>query len=377
MFTTGSKLFIGAAGLSLAGAVLLSATVGGQGAVITLIASTILFGVLAGLELFTRGSTSSAMDPDAAELAPAGAPAPASSWWPILGVVGLALLVVGADTRPQFFVVGVLVLIVAGLEWVFKSWSDRATADDAHNATLRARVLGPLEYPLIGLVILAVIAFSMSRIFLFISKASGPFVFLIVAAVVSLTGFLVASKPNIKKGLMVGVGAIVGLGLISTGAVMAIDGQRKIEIHPTTSMDPAVCANPDKDPHIDRRAPQDVTMKSSLTARVVFENGRLTIENETFKERETLSLVRGAVNNVLFTNKDSTPRRFVVHLGSFPDPAADPPANNEPVMCTTLVEPNGKALLTMRFDQPTIASEKPYTIEVAGVADQSIEVVIP
>lgn len=377
MFTTGSKLFLGATVLSLIGAIVVGSTVGGQGTIIALIVTTIIFAFLAGINLFIRDGNVSSMEPDATVTAAANTVAPRGNIWPLLAAIGLGVVILGYDTRPMIVVVGILLLLIASLEWVMQGWAERASADPAYNARIRRGVLGPLEYPLLAAIGAVAIVYSFSRIMLFIDKAGGPVVFVIAAALIVLAGYLIASKPSIKKGTITAVAAIVGLGLVSTGAVMAIDGQRSIEHHATPHSEPDVCNEPGKDDHVDKRAPQDVTIKASLAGHVVLQDGKLAAFSQGLRgARPDITLTKGTVNNILFVNEDSQPRRFKVNMGEFVDSTGKTPTET-PVKCTTLVPVNGKVMLSLKFDRPSAASQANYTIVAVGVEDQAITVLVP
>ena len=377
MFTTGSKLFLGATVLSLVGAIVVGSTVGGQGTIIALVAATVIFAFLVALNFFINDGNVSSMEPDATVNAAANTIAPARTIWPFIGVLGLGLVVIGFDTRPMFVVLGVLILLLVGLEWTMQTWADRASADRAYNTNLRSHTLGPLEFPMLAALAGVAIVYSFSRIMLFIDKAGGPVVFIIAAALIVVAGYLVASKPNLKKSVVTGIATIVGLGLVSTGAVMAIDGQRKIEHHATPVSDPAVCSEPGKDDHIDKRAPQDVTIKASLAGHIVVKDGKLAAYSQGLRgARADITLGKGAINNIMFVNEDSEPRRFTVNMGEFADPAGGAPTKATP-RCTTLLEEGGKAMLTLKFERPSIASITGYSIVVPGIEDQAIQVLVP
>ncbi|HQV57316.1 MAG TPA: hypothetical protein PKV27_04830, partial [Ilumatobacteraceae bacterium] len=376
--TTGSKLFLGASALSLVGAVVLGFTVGGQGAIIALIAATVVFAGLAALNFFINDGNVSSMEPNATVRAAANTAPAARSVWPLLLALGIGLLVIGADTRPMLTLLGLVVIAFAGLQWMMQSWSERATADPAYNAKVRSNLLAPLEFPVLAAAGVAAVVYSFSRILLWVDKAGGLVVFALLATLILVGGYLIASKPNLKRGLITGIGAIVGLGLISTGAVMAIDGQRKIEHHPTPSAEPAVCSEEGKDAHVDKRAPQDVSIKSSLAAHVVLKDGKLAAYSQGLRgARPDLTFARGAFSNVLFKNEDSAARRFTVNMGQFVDSTSGTDVVTKPVSCTTLVEPGGQYFLSLKFEKPSFASAAPYTITVPGIEDQAITVYVP
>jgi hypothetical protein len=77
---------------------------------------------------------------------------------------------------------------------------------------------------------------------LWIDKSAGPAVF-VVTALILFGGFLFASKPSLKSGVVTGVCVVGALGLISAGTVMALDGQRTILEHPTTETDNSAACN--------------------------------------------------------------------------------------------------------------------------------------
>ena len=208
------------------------------------------------------------------------------------------------------FKAGIVLLLAAAVEWMVQGWSERASADPAYNAGLRKRMLHPLEFPVLAAVGLAAIIYSFSRIMLWIDKSGGPVVFIVAGALVLFGGFVFASKPSLKKGVVAGVCAIAALGLVSTGAVMAIDGQREIEEHPTTATDNgAVCelaeearANRPRSTSWARRPsprrPASASPSSSRTA-----SCRPT-SRQSPGPQNPVTVPRGNVVNVIFKNRD-------------------------------------------------------------------------
>jgi len=78
--------------------------------------------------------------------------------------------------------------MVAAERLFARAWSERASADPHYNAAVRKRILHPLEFPVLGAVVLAIVIYSFSRIMLFLSKETGPAVFGIIAALILLGG---------------------------------------------------------------------------------------------------------------------------------------------------------------------------------------------
>ena len=383
MFTTGSKLFIGATTLALAGAIVFGVFTGGDTswtATIGLISCAIALAFLMGVNLFMRDSNVSATQSDATVSSSAALPAPGASMWPAIGAVGVGLMVLGLVTAPVVFKGGVVVVLAATVEWMVQGWSERASSDAEYNATLRKRILHPIEFPVLAAAGLAVVIYSFSRIMLFVSKEAGPAVFAILAALLLVGGFLFASRASLKKSVLVGVCTVAGLGLVSTGAVMAIDGERPIKEYPTIENDSAVCASNDET-KLDRKASQSLGAKSNVSATVAFKDDQLYAQVVGIAEpQRTITLQRSNPSNIVFRNLSDQTVRLTANLGAFEKDVNGTKVIEKPVTCTTLVEPDGSQFLTLRFSQsspPNGPSSEPYTLTVPGVEGASIEVVVP
>jgi hypothetical protein len=386
MFTTGSKLFLGATVLSFVATIVYGVTTGGSGGwlgVISLLSVAIAFALLFGVNYYIKDGNISAMSDDVSQ-APAAQPPVGRSMWPALGAVAVATIAVGAETKPLVFKVGVVLLLAAVVEWMVQGWSERASADPAYNAALRKRILHPLEFPVLGAVGLAVIIYSFSRIMLWISETGGPVVFVVIGALVLAGGFLVASKPTVKKGVVTGVCTIAALGLVSTGAVMAIAGQRTIEKHPTTSEQGGVACDlaeegPGTQAEIDERGSQAVASKASIGLTVELRDGKLTAHQLAVDAPQNpVTLSRGNVVNLIFKNHDPEKRRLTVNMGEFTEDVNGTPVTKQPKTCTTLVRQDGTQFLSFVLPKPSSATlAKPYSFTVPGVAGAEVTIVVP
>jgi hypothetical protein len=382
MFTTGSKLFLGGTVLALVATVVYGVTTGGWLGTVALASVTAAFAFLAGLNFYLSDGNVPAMQPGATTDCAAAQQPVGRSMWPLAAAAGAALLAVGAETKPIVFKIGVVLVLAAGVEWMVQGWSERASADTAYNARVRKRLANPLEFPVLAAAGLGLVIYSFSRIMLWIDKEGGPVIFVVLGALVLTGGFLFASRPSLKRGLVTGVCAIGALGLISTGAVMAIDGQRTIHEYPTTSADPAVCNEEGKAPgeaaEVDHKASQTVAIKANLAVTVSLRDGKLTATELGLNgDRTVVTLQRSNPTNIMFRNFDEPERRFTVRQGAFTTTANGITSTAKPVVCTQLVEDGGEQMLTVKFDKPSFASEETYVIEVPGVEGQQIEIVVP
>jgi|KBSMisStaDraftv2_1062788.scaffolds.fasta_scaffold186580_2 hypothetical protein len=387
MLTTGSKLFLGATVLSLVAAIVYGlSTSGGFGwlGVMGLLTAAVAFAFMFCINYYTHDGNVSAMSEHATAESPAAQPPATRSMWPLIAAVGVAAIALGAVSKPIVFKGGVIVVLAAGLEWMVQGWSDRASADPEYNAGLRKRMLHPVEFPILAAVGLGVVIYSFSRIMLWINKSGGPVVFVLAGGVILFGGFLIALRPTIRGGVIAGVCAIAALGLVATGALMAIDGQRTIAEHPTTQTDNnAVCAlaeeGPGEQAEADQKGSQAVSSKASVGLTVTLENGQLDAHQLGVQGNvNPITVSRGNIVNLIFKNKDSEKRRLTVNMGQFTIDVNGTTVKQQPKECTTLVHPDGSQFLTFTLPKPSIASAEPYTLTVPGVDGlKPIEIKVP
>jgi hypothetical protein len=386
MFSTGSKLFLGATTIALIATLVFGIATGGDTywtAMIGLISATVALAFLTAINFFVRDCNVGSMQPDATTASPAAQPTPRNSMWPAVSALGLGLVVVGIITEPIVFKAGIVALLAVMLEWMVQAWSERASSDDAYNASVRKRVLHPLEFPVLGAIGLAIIVYSFSRIMLFASKQAGPAIFGVIAALVLLGGFLFATKASLKKSVSAGVCTIAALGLISTGAVMAIDGEREIHAHLTVSDDPQVCSS-NAEGEIDHKASQSLAAKSNVAATVFFDDGRLYAEVIGMSgPQTTITLPRSNPSFIVFRNLSDEEVRLTANMGAFEADINGTPVVQKPVTCTALVERDGRQFIELTFPKSSPPPDghgpslEPYSLEVPGVEGASIAVVVP
>ncbi|MEY2753842.1 MAG: hypothetical protein RJB65_200 [Actinomycetota bacterium] len=380
MFTTGSKLFIGATVVSLVSTIVVGATTGGaigMSATIGLITATVVFALVAGLNVANRDGNVTVDTP--AESTGAADRGPGQSMWPMIMAVGLAGLVVGAVSKPVVFKAAVVVILAAGLEWLVQSYTSRATADAAYNKKLHQRLLHPLEFPVLGTVVIAAVVYPLSRLFLAAPKEGSLIAAIVVSVLIFVTITLIARRPGLGKGTVAGIGAVSLLALVGIGVASAVGGQRHIEVHPEITA--AVClgeASEAELEEIDHLASQQVSLGSAVAATVkITSDDRLVafINGAPAVEYHELTVARASNVNVLFRNESSEPRRLTARLGTFA--AADGTAGSENADCTTAVDPGKELIFTFRVSKPALASSTPYSLFAPGLEGQEIKLLVP
>jgi hypothetical protein len=248
MFTTGSKWFLGLGLVSLVLAAAYGWTTGGTGlgpvtagynggvgdhfgyAMLLAVAGVAIFlGVLA---IATRDANPSALAQLAGtDEAPQAVPPAHTAYWPILGAAGLTTLLLGLVISNVLFVASAIFLIAVLVEWMVLAWSDRATGDPETNRLVRARVLGPYEVPLAGVILAGVTVAALSRLLLTSSEHGAVWVATGAATAIFVLGAIIATKPKISANVIAGVVVVAAIGLITGGVIAAARGERYIEHH--------------------------------------------------------------------------------------------------------------------------------------------------
>ena len=181
--------------------------------------------------------------------------APAFSVWPFVFAFGAVTIVVGLVSYQAIAIIGLLVMLAAGAEWMAQAWAERASADNFHNNEVRSRIANPFEFPLAGAIAIGIIVYSFSRIMLWLSKTNTVLAFGILATVVLAFAFLFAYRPSIKHRAVVSIIVIGAVGVVAGGAAAGISGERDIEQHETTAEGAleGMCEDPEET-HADENA---------------------------------------------------------------------------------------------------------------------------
>jgi hypothetical protein len=374
MITPGSKYFLGLTGLGLVSAVLYCFLVNpsdlGAYALFGLFISAAL---IAGFSIFTRDGDVDTV----AEAVEANTEATAPSFWPIVFALGAALTLLGVATNEIVFVLGLSVLVGGAVEWVIDDWAEKASVDSEFNSFVRHRAIGAFDYPGIAAVVLGVVAFLFSRIMLTVSKDEASIIFIIVAALIFATGFLLSAKPALR-GKSTAIISVVGvLVLAVAGITSALNGERK-ELVKYAKEDPYSISHrecgKEAGEHYDHEPNGSVSLRSGVIATIFVENGKIRAQEVGLKrDVETITIRRANASSILFRNLDSEEYRLVASLGKVKVGTTD--VMEEVGTCTQLTGKNEEQVLTVTIPKPS-SPEAPYTLTVPGVAGE-IKVVVP
>lgn len=233
MFTTGSKLFFAAAALAVVGFVVYGVTADWE-----MFGSFVLAGLavslafLGGVTIAFRDNNLggaelvalSAADAEGRHLVQASGVSP--SMWPLVGAFGAALVVLGAVLDWRFLVLGIAFVGAAVVEWMVQAWADRASGDPAYNAKLRGRVMHPIEFPALGVLVAAFMIFGFSRAMLALPKVGSIWAFIAVGVIIMVVATVFAFKPTLSKNFLSVVLVIGGVGILTAGVIGIGFGER-------------------------------------------------------------------------------------------------------------------------------------------------------
>jgi hypothetical protein len=384
MFTTGSKFLLGLTFASAVALVLYGITQDwGALGTVGLASAMVVLGMLAGIVVYTRDADVAADDP---AVAPAAIGAPSRSMWPLIGAVGAVLITVGLVTSQPVFVLGLVVVIATFVEWVVQAWSDRASTDGSYNAEARGRLLHPLEFPILAAVGLGLVAVAFSRVMLTVSKSAGAIIFIVVATLVLVFGFLFSSSRKASVGVIAGICTVGALGLVAGGVAAALQGERDelVEAYEEGHYTEKHCTEK-KDKYFDKKALKHVSSKAGAFATVTLEGGKLTAEVNPLGPVDTITIQRSNPSDIIFVNRDPEERRLTADLGTRAVTDADGNAVEgpdgavlrEPVEdCTQLMGQDNFSMLTLRIPKPSDPAA-PYRLFVPGVDGAEIVIVVP
>lgn len=151
------------------------------------------------------------------------------SYWPLVTAFAAGVTIVGLAVDPVFFAVGIVLLAIATVSWTVRAWAERATGDQSTNRELRLTLMDPLEIPVLSVLTAAVIILSISRLLLAIPQSAATYVIIIVAIVVFAGAFVLASRPELKRSVVVAVLLVGGVLLIGAGIAGGVAGEQEHE----------------------------------------------------------------------------------------------------------------------------------------------------
>lgn len=199
---------------------------------------TIVVGALAfAYVTSTRPITDNELEPLTADDAPpptlqpvaTSGPAAGASAFPLLAAVGLVATAVASTIGGPAFYLGLALLLVAAGGWLGQAFSEHPLATPRLGDRVSRRTTSPFTYPVLGVLLGAVIALSVSRLYLTITEEAAIVVSGLVATVLFVGCLILASGRNTGRRLTGGLAGLALVSVIGAGAASAARGEREIE----------------------------------------------------------------------------------------------------------------------------------------------------
>jgi hypothetical protein len=151
----------------------------------------------------------------------------AASYWPPVAAFGSALVVIGLVSDSLVFIAGFIVLGIVLVEWTVQTWADHATGDPVANRSIRNRLMNPIEFPVAGVLAVALIVLSFSRLFLAVSEHGAVWAAGLLATAILLVGSFLAARPKVSANVIVGILLVAAIVVLGLGIAGGVAGKRE------------------------------------------------------------------------------------------------------------------------------------------------------
>jgi hypothetical protein len=272
-------------------------------------------------------------------------PLVSSSLWPVVTGVGVTLLALGLVVDRRIFLLGFVMLLAAGFEWMVQGWTDRASADADYNASLRGRFMHPVEFPVLGFLIIGFIMFGFSRIMLSLNETGAIILFAVVGTLILLVAVALASRSGMSRQTLAGVLAIGVAALL----VFSVVGIRR-GFHDSA----------ENVPEVEKKGANAVADKANTLASVFATPGGLEIRHDGVTI-DKLYVPRALNTNLLFRNQTGEKAKLVVDSVKVVTDAEGKSTEELLEMETEYIGEGDAKVLTINIPK---ASSKPYDMKV-------------
>ena len=159
-----------------------------------------------------------------------GAP-PRGSVWPLLAAAAMVVLAAGAAVGPAMVAGGVIAVAVATGGWFARVWSEDPVWTPRVRERVASRLLVPVSLPIATFLLAAVIAVSVSRVLLAISKNAAAVVAIVVGAGILAACAWIAARPRLRPSAVAGLAGLAATSMLGAGIAGAVAGERHFEEH--------------------------------------------------------------------------------------------------------------------------------------------------
>jgi len=275
MFTTGSKFFFGSAAIAAVAALVFAYSAGDSffTGTIVLVGLTITASFLGGVVSAFRDATRPA-SAGADVLVPPHQAAPYSIW-PIMVAFTAGVVALGLAVDRRVYVLGLLALLVLGMEWVVQGWTDGASGDPGYNRAVRGRFMHAIEYPVLGALGVGFVAFLFSRLMLTLNEHGAVIAFIVLGTLILAGAVILAQAPHVAKKALPVFLVVGAVALLAAGIVGISRGESDhTELADKTGKAVADKANPEAIIHIngDQLSTGTLVIPKATNANILFRN---------------------------------------------------------------------------------------------------------
>jgi uncharacterized membrane protein YqhA len=173
--------------------------------------------------------------PDApiAQQSPSGGRPSLPSAWPLVWAAALAVLAIAAATDAVLVGTATVLMVVAAIGWFFQHFSEHPTYSSRYAARLKERLVVPIGLPVAVLILLAIIAGSLSRIFLALPEQGTRAAALAVALIILVSAFAIAASDRIARTALALLCSFALLCAVGGGVVGLVNGEHHFEVPKT------------------------------------------------------------------------------------------------------------------------------------------------
>lgn len=154
-----------------------------------------------------------------------------SSAAPICAALGAGCLIAGAALGAAFVAAGIAIGVASGIAWFVSSGRQGPAYVPAVARRVSDSITVPFGLPVAATGLILILAVSISRTLLSVSKTASWIIVLIFAAAVFFGGILISLRPKITRRTMVAAITVTVLAVGAMAAVGLANGERKFEHH--------------------------------------------------------------------------------------------------------------------------------------------------
>jgi len=156
-------------------------------------------------------------------------PTVGASAFPLVAAVGLVVAGVAAAAGSLAFYLAAALLLVAAGGWLGQAFAEHPLATPRFGDRISRRTTSPFTYPVLAVLLGAIVAISVSRVYLAVNEKAAIVVSGMVATILFLGCLALTSGRDVGRRLTAGLAGVALVSVIGAGAASAAKGERTIE----------------------------------------------------------------------------------------------------------------------------------------------------